>query len=124
MAEVATVPSGVPISHPGEATPPDLVVQIDLGQRVVIVANLLLTPEATATSTWAAAGVAQVLDQWEGPGTVLVAGHLFDLRQGPEASDTSTESAVPGADHGAPDRAAAALAAHPRLAHGLRHFSA
>ena len=91
-----------------QAAPSAPEIDIDVGRRVVIVANLLLTDAATVPSTWASTGFARALDAWEGPGVVVVAGNLFDLRG---AGD-------PGA------RARAALAAHPRLAASLERFAA
>ena len=43
------------------------------------VANLGLKPEATASTSWAGAGLARALDAWQGPGVVAVAGNLFDI---------------------------------------------
>ena len=54
-------------------------VDVPLGRRVVVVANLLLTPEATPATTAPPSGLARALDAWEGPGVVVIAGNLFDL---------------------------------------------
>ena len=83
-------------------------IDVDVGRRVVVVANLLITDEATTTSTWATTGFARALDAWEGPGLVVVAGNLFEL----------DGVADPGR------RAHGALAAHPRLASSLAAFAA
>ena len=54
-------------------------VPVGIGRRVVVVANLGLKPEATASTSWAGAGLARALDAWQGPGAVVVAGNLFDI---------------------------------------------
>ncbi len=108
---------GVSEARPGapEATPGTdmnaLVLPVEVGRRVMVVANLGLRPAATPASTWASNGLARALDGWEGPGLVIVAGNLFDLE---------AESAGDGADGGP----GAALSAHPRLQDSLRDFAA
>jgi|GEM_PF-85996 len=94
--------AGEPTGWTGPLCASDLVLEEPLGRRVLVVANLLLGPQATAASTWAAAGVARALQAWQGPGTVIVAGNLFDLAQG---------------------TADAALRAHPKLADALAAFA-
>jgi len=82
-------------------------IPVSLGRRVVVVANLGLRAEATTSATWACAGLARSLDDWQGPGMLLVAGNLFDL-----VGDADPGQAV-----------AAGLRAHPVLADALRTFS-
>ncbi len=82
-------------------------VPISLGRRVVVVANLGLEPEATATTSWASAGLARALDAWQGPGMVVVAGNLFDMVGQPDAAGAVSAS----------------LAAHQVLADSLRDFA-
>ena len=45
----------------------------------MVVSDLLLTPEATPTSSAVSAEVARALDTWDGPGILIIAGNLFDL---------------------------------------------
>ncbi len=94
-----------PASRPGHVE-----LDIDIGRRIMVVANLLLTPEATAASSWAEAGVARALSTWEGPGLVVVAGNLFDLDTGPDGDPTRD--------------VARALDTHPALRTALRDFAA
>ncbi|MGH9092531.1 MAG: hypothetical protein ACRDZR_14330, partial [Acidimicrobiales bacterium] len=79
--------------------PGPAVVHVGLGQRTVVVGDLLLGPNATASSTALAGDLAATLDRWVGPGTVVVCGNLL---AGGAAADG--------------DGARAALAAHPALA--------
>jgi hypothetical protein len=97
----------MPVGDPSAPLDP-LTIDVAVGRRVVVVANLMLSDEATTTSTWATAGFARALDAWEGPGLVVVAGNLFDL----DGADD------PG------QRAERALAAHARLASSLTGFAA
>src|ERR1700722_12979861 len=109
-------PLGVPDAV-GTTAEGALTLLVEIGRRVLVVANLGLGPTATATTTWASSELARALDGWEGPGLVLVAGNFFDL------TPAGTE---PDAEPGdAPHQAiAAALAAHPRLTDALRSFGA
>ncbi len=50
-----------------------------IGQRVMVVSDLLLTDRATASSTALSTELARALNAWEGPGILIVAGNLFDL---------------------------------------------
>ncbi|HUI02177.1 MAG TPA: hypothetical protein VLZ77_01455, partial [Acidimicrobiales bacterium] len=81
---------------------------VGIGRRVAVVANLGLRPAATASSTWAADGLARILDRWDGPGVVVVAGNLVDLRGCSDIGAATT----------------AALDAHPRLSGALEAFVA
>ena len=83
-------------------------IPVGIGRRVVVVANLGLRPTATDTSTWAADGLARILDRWDGPGLVVVAGNLVD-RGGVTDIGAATD---------------AALDAHPRLSAALESFLA
>ncbi len=116
----AREPAGAPGSHSASGSPnttgPDdadesddagvEVIEVPLGRRVMVVSDLLLTPEVTNSTLAVTAELAQALDTWEGPGILIVAGNLFDQRC-PEARD---------------EGAAQALAAHPGLARALTHF--
>jgi len=96
----------VPGDRPGSANDA-LTVDVGVGRRVVVVANLGLAPQPSPASTWASSGLARVLDTWEGPGVVVVAGNLFDLGSAPDAAAGATD----------------ALRAHPRLAQALEAFA-
>ncbi|MHB8681016.1 MAG: phosphatidylglycerol lysyltransferase domain-containing protein [Acidimicrobiales bacterium] len=94
------------LSSPAAAPAADAV-SVGVGRRVLVVANLRLTAQSTAASTWAAGVLAKALDTWAGPGVLVVAGDLFDF-------------------HGSGDPAAAlsgALSAHDRMAQSLRAFA-
>jgi lysylphosphatidylglycerol synthetase-like protein (DUF2156 family) len=83
-------------------------VDVGLGQRVLVVGDLLLPTEPTPSSLALAADLARSLERWEGPGTVIVCGNLF---AGPPAGPPQA------------GRAAAALAAHGRLADAFGAFT-
>ena len=93
-----------PPTDPGQDI---LTVPVDVGRRVLIVANLGLAPRATSATTWASSGLARTLDTWDGPGLIVIAGNLFDLSAEPDALAATS----------------AALAAHPRLARALETFA-
>jgi len=86
-------------------------VDVGLGQRVMVVGDLLLPTVATPSSTALADDVALSLDRWDGPGTVVVCGNLFAAVCG---------AATPRSD-GA--RVADTLAAHDRLSGAIRRFT-
>ncbi len=54
-------------------------IEVPLGRRVTVVSDLLLTPNATPSSTAVANELAGALDTWDGPGILIIAGNLFDL---------------------------------------------
>ena len=81
-------------------------IDVPLGRRVMVVSDLLLTPEATPTSSAVTAEVARALDTWDGPGILIIAGNLFDL----------SGSASPLAE------SQRSLDAHPALAQALSRF--
>ena len=68
-------------AHPefesGSLEDPAIVVDIPLGRRVMVLGDLLLSPSPTPSSTALAADVADILEQWDGPGVVVVCGNLF-----------------------------------------------
>lgn len=101
------VPEG-PQGRPPEFTPEPGGTRIDvpLGRRVMVVSDLLLTPDATPSTLAVTGELAQALDTWDGPGVLVIAGNLFDLA---------------GADDplGA---AARSLDAHPALGRSLIRF--
>ena len=88
------------------AEPGVWVVDVPIGRRVMVVSDLLLTPEATPSSRTLTTELARALDAWEGPGILVIAGNLFDLN----------ETVAPAAD------AERCLAAHPRLRESFGAF--
>ena len=82
-------------------------VHVGIGQRVMVVGDLLLAGNASPSSAALAANLASTLDRWEGPGTVVVCGNLF--------------AGGPMLDA---DRVREALAAHAYLARAVRRFAA
>lgn len=110
------------VDDAGTGSAEALSLEVDVGRRVLVAANLLLGPEATPSSTWAAGSLARALETWSGPGTLVVAGNLVDLSgidapNGPAPPDGTPPPA-------ARRRVKDALAAHPRLADALRGFAA
>ena len=87
---------------------------IGIGRRVVVVANLGLSPHSSPPSEQAALGIANTLDSWQGPGTVVIAGNLLDLRA--SASDTDR-------DQDLAKTAERAFKTHSRLTESLRAFA-
>ncbi len=107
---------------PGGPLPAEeLVLPIDVGRRVVVLANLLLTPEATPASTWATTNLARMLDAWPGPGTVVVAGNLLDLTPPPPTAAGEDGTLT---DKAAGKMAEDALQAHHRLREAFATFAA
>ncbi len=83
-------------------------VEVGLGRRVMVVSDLLLTPEATPSTRAITGELARALETWDGPGILIVAGNLFDLTEpgpGPPLA-----------------RAELALKAHPELGGALARF--
>jgi lysylphosphatidylglycerol synthetase-like protein (DUF2156 family) len=74
----------------------------------MVVSDLLLTPQATASTSAVTAQLAQALDTWDGPGILVIAGNLFDL--------TGSASLLSGC--------LGSLEAHPALAQALERFLA
>ena len=81
-------------------------VDVPLGRRVMVVSDLLLTPDATPSTIAVTSQLARALDTWDGPGILIIAGNLFDL----------SGCAAPVQE------ARRALDAHPDLARALAHF--
>jgi UDP-2,3-diacylglucosamine pyrophosphatase LpxH len=77
--------------------------EVAIGGRVLVLADLLLEREPTTASSSAAAELVKVIEAWTGPGVLVVAGNLFDLL-------------------GITRDPAQALAAHPRLTAALKAF--
>ena len=103
---------GLPEAHPpagGDRPggPGALVLQVPVGRRVLVAANLRLDTEASGVSAWAWGTLARALDTWAGPGTLVLAGGLG-------GSDRTGDG--PGPTLGG------TLGAHPRLAEALAGF--
>ncbi len=81
-----------------------------MGARLLVFANVHLSPAPTAASRLAASEIARAIGSWSGPGAVVLAGGTFDLTVG--------QADVPGAD------VPGALDAHGALGEALREFSA
>jgi lysylphosphatidylglycerol synthetase-like protein (DUF2156 family) len=81
-------------------------VEVPLGRRVMVVSDLLLTPQATPSTSAVTAELARALDTWDGPGILIIAGNLFDL----------TGSASPLSE------SQRAMEAHPALNQALGRF--
>jgi hypothetical protein len=84
-------------------------VPVPLGQRVMVIGDLLLAPEPTPSSLALATDVARTLAQWQGPGTVIVCGNLFSR---PANCDTL-----------GPERVRDTLAAHGDFSAAIRLFA-
>jgi lysylphosphatidylglycerol synthetase-like protein (DUF2156 family) len=102
-------PGGRSLSAGPESERPEsaaTVVEVPLGRRVIVVSDLLLTPQATPSSLAVTGQLARALDTWDGPGILVIAGNLFDL--------TDSSSPLAGAR--------GSLDAHPDLAQALTRF--
>ncbi len=100
-----------PTGRRGGTPPPRVepgvrVVDVPIGRRVVVVSDLLLTPQATPSSKALTVELARVLDAWDGPGILIVAGNLFDL----------IDTVSPAVD------AERCMAAHPELRASIGAF--
>jgi lysylphosphatidylglycerol synthetase-like protein (DUF2156 family) len=103
------------------------VVTVPLGQRAMVIGDLLLPTAATPSSRALAADVAVTLERWQGAGTVVVCGNLFSCPPGtPAGSEPGTpagsEGTSPPGD--AALQARAVLSAHPDLPDAIRTFTA
>ena len=83
-------------------------VDVPLGRRVMVASDLLLTAEATPSSTAVSSELARALDTWDGPGILIIAGNLFDLTGGRSPREAARES----------------LEAHPALGRAFTRFLA
>ena len=84
--------------------PDELAVCVDRGARVLVFSDLRLTNPATDISREVCRSVARAIEECRGPGAIVFAGDMFDLRDG-----TDVEGA---------------LLAHPRLSAALAAFVA
>jgi lysylphosphatidylglycerol synthetase-like protein (DUF2156 family) len=110
-----------PLSATGTETHEAVEVFVGIGRRVVVLANLGLSADPAPPSKQAAAGVADALDSWQGPGTVVVAGNMLDLRRCPGPEIGPTTGVGDFNDLGRTARQA--LDAHGRLSESLRNFA-
>jgi UDP-2,3-diacylglucosamine pyrophosphatase LpxH len=83
-----------------------LEVEVPAGSRVLVVSDMHLTAEPAPATGLEAQGLIGALESWSGPGTIVLAGDVFELIAG------DTDDPRP------------ALAAHGRLAAALEAFSA
>ena len=63
-------------SEPATAGGTDRTLPVALGRRVEVIGDLLLPPEPTDSSRAACRDIAQRLEEWQGPGIVIVCGRL------------------------------------------------
>jgi len=107
-APAAASPGPAPVASPATFTPDPGGTRVDvpLGRRVMVVSDLLLTPEATPSSLALTGELAQALDTWDGPGLLIIAGNLFDL--------TGCDDPLSSAGR--------AIDAHPALARAFLRF--
>ena len=100
--DVDSAVAGVPDTEPV----PDRTIHVALGRRVEVIGDLLLPPEPTDSSRAACRDIARRLEEWQGPGIVVLCGQLV----------------APGC----PTSAAPAdvLGAHPELTGALHAFAA
>src|SRR5438067_1825071 len=84
------------------AVPDELTIQMGRGARVLVFSDLRLTSGATDITREVTRTVARAIEECRGPGVVVLAGDVFDLRDG-----TEVESA---------------LLAHPRISSALAGF--
>ncbi len=85
---------------------PDLVtLEIAAGERVVVTSDVHLGPESTDVAAFVSARLTEVLDDWAGPGAVILNGDIVDLLGAPQAATSEI------------------LRAHRRLVASLRAFA-
>src|SRR5580658_10529577 len=63
-------------SEPATVGGNDRTLPVALGRRVEVIGDLLLPPEPTDSSRAACRDVAQRLEEWQGPGIVILCGRL------------------------------------------------
>lgn len=69
-------PYGVPSSL---ECPPIRTIEIGIGEKVVVVSDFLIKPYDHSASTLEFGPFIEALEQWDGPGALVVAGNLLDL---------------------------------------------
>src|SRR5271169_5570949 len=93
-------------SKPVTAGSTDRILPVALGRRVEVIGDLLLPPEPTDSSRAACRDIARRLEEWQGPGIVILCGRLVA---------PGCPTSVAPAD---------VLGAHPELTAALRAFAA
>src|ERR1700684_3042584 len=63
-------------NEPATAGGTDRTLPVALGRRVEVIGDLLLPPEPTDSSRAACGDIARRLEEWQGPGIVIVCGRL------------------------------------------------
>lgn len=63
-------------------------VEIGIGEKVLVVSNLLIKPDDTTSETKAQAAFISNIDNWDGPGAIIIAGNLLDLLTPIDEQDT------------------------------------
>src|ERR1700729_4163751 len=74
----AVVDTGV-LGSPASDTRTEHILHVALGRRVEVIGDLLLPPEPTDSSRAACRDIARRLEEWQGPGIVIVSGRLVAL---------------------------------------------
>ena len=54
----------------------DCRIEVALGRRVEVIGDLLLPLEPSASSAAASRDIARRLEEWQGPGTVIICGRI------------------------------------------------
>ena len=70
--DVDSAVAGVPDTEPGT----ERTIHVALGRRVEVIGDLLLPPEPTDSSRAGCRDIARRLEEWQGPGIVVLCGHL------------------------------------------------
>ena len=104
----ATPTRGWKAAGPPSPSGPDRTLHVALGRRVKVIGDLLLPPEPTDSSRAACRDIAQRLEEWQGPGIVILCGRLV----------------APGCRPPDRDGSADALRSHPELTDALAAFAA
>ncbi len=94
------------VARPESAVPDVLEMDVAPGTRVLVTSDLHLREVATDASTWACGELVRLLDAWEGPGVLAMAGDVIELWAGDNP------------------RADTALDAHPDLVRAIAAFAA
>src|SRR5271167_1447615 len=92
-------------SEPVTAGDIDRTLPVALGRRVEVIGDLLLPPEPTDSSRAACRDIARRLEEWQGPGIVIICGRLV----------------APSCDQGVGP--VGALESHPALTDALGAFA-
>jgi lysylphosphatidylglycerol synthetase-like protein (DUF2156 family) len=94
------------VDGPAARPETDRTLGVALGRRAEVIGDLLLPPEPTDSSRAACRDIARRLEEWQGPGIVILCGRLV----------------APGCSAGTPS--ARALGSHPELTTALAAFAA